>query len=226
MKKKILYVLACTWLLTFYSCKPEYVFEYNPTCSDGIQNQDELGVDCGGVCGNCPNQAYIPTQRFYVSFKYQDSIPMLIQSDLDYVQANPAFYEMSGYVATPQGLSGPYASFKFTTGDNQIDEVTDLTANTVHFKSYAFSSNITAAFRFVNINGHSGETNPNNNLPDNNTNAMEIELVQRDTATAPNGKPIVIMSGTFRTKVSALGSFGNMSNITDGVFRIPVITEP
>jgi hypothetical protein len=24
-----------------------------PTCSDGIQNQDETGVDCGGVCGAC-----------------------------------------------------------------------------------------------------------------------------------------------------------------------------
>ncbi len=24
------------------------------TCSDGIQNQDETGVDCGGVCDACP----------------------------------------------------------------------------------------------------------------------------------------------------------------------------
>ena len=24
-----------------------------PTCSDGIQNQDETGIDCGGVCGSC-----------------------------------------------------------------------------------------------------------------------------------------------------------------------------
>ena len=24
------------------------------TCSDGIQNQDETGVDCGGVCSACP----------------------------------------------------------------------------------------------------------------------------------------------------------------------------
>jgi hypothetical protein len=24
-----------------------------PTCSDGIQNQDETGVDCGGVCDTC-----------------------------------------------------------------------------------------------------------------------------------------------------------------------------
>ncbi len=26
----------------------------DPTCSDGVQNQDETGVDCGGVCVECP----------------------------------------------------------------------------------------------------------------------------------------------------------------------------
>jgi len=25
-----------------------------PTCMDGIQNQDETGVDCGGICDPCP----------------------------------------------------------------------------------------------------------------------------------------------------------------------------
>ena len=25
-----------------------------PTCNDGIQNQDEVGIDCGGSCGACP----------------------------------------------------------------------------------------------------------------------------------------------------------------------------
>ena len=27
-----------------------------PTCHDGIQNQDEAGVDCGGPCNICPWQ--------------------------------------------------------------------------------------------------------------------------------------------------------------------------
>ncbi len=35
---------------TFQSCKDE---ENKGTCSDGIQNQDETGVDCGGVCTAC-----------------------------------------------------------------------------------------------------------------------------------------------------------------------------
>ena len=28
--------------------------DVDPTCSDSIQNQDETGIDCGGVCAPCP----------------------------------------------------------------------------------------------------------------------------------------------------------------------------
>lgn len=28
----------------------------NHTCNDGIQNQDETDVDCGGVCSTCQNE--------------------------------------------------------------------------------------------------------------------------------------------------------------------------
>lgn len=35
--------------IAVYSCKDD-----NATCTDGIQNQDETGVDCGGVCTACP----------------------------------------------------------------------------------------------------------------------------------------------------------------------------
>ena len=36
-----------------------------PTCSDGIMNQDERGIDCGGVCVNiCPFDAKPPSVLF------------------------------------------------------------------------------------------------------------------------------------------------------------------
>ncbi|HEX8946784.1 MAG TPA: FxLYD domain-containing protein [Candidatus Paceibacterota bacterium] len=36
-----------------------------PTCTDGVQNQDEAGVDCGGSCPYlCSAQAQQPTVRF------------------------------------------------------------------------------------------------------------------------------------------------------------------
>jgi len=37
--------------LCFY-CFPYFCGE---TCSDGIENQDETGIDCGGICGYCDN---------------------------------------------------------------------------------------------------------------------------------------------------------------------------
>lgn len=37
-------------ILSFVSCKKEVA----PTCTDGIQNQDEVYVDCGGSCTACP----------------------------------------------------------------------------------------------------------------------------------------------------------------------------
>jgi hypothetical protein len=36
--------------VTFFSCKKEA----EPNCTDGIQNQDEVYVDCGGACNACP----------------------------------------------------------------------------------------------------------------------------------------------------------------------------
>ncbi|HDP74037.1 MAG TPA: hypothetical protein ENN46_03735 [Candidatus Woesearchaeota archaeon] len=41
---------------TTYNKPPEWRFcIYTPTCYDGIKNQGELGVDCGGPCPPCPS---------------------------------------------------------------------------------------------------------------------------------------------------------------------------
>src|SRR5687767_7089653 len=45
--------------LTFSSCDKNSPYEApnNPNpCFDGIQNQGETGVDCGGPCSACPTQ--------------------------------------------------------------------------------------------------------------------------------------------------------------------------
>ena len=39
-------------LCFFYAC-PDDPIPPEPTCIDGIQNQDETGVDCGGKCIEC-----------------------------------------------------------------------------------------------------------------------------------------------------------------------------
>ena len=40
------------------------------TCSDGIQNGDETAIDCGGKCGDCGDEVYIPTVGYNASITY------------------------------------------------------------------------------------------------------------------------------------------------------------
>src|SRR3569832_642419 len=51
---KILYSFLIVWFIsfTFISCSKKS--ESGATCSDGIKNGDETGVDCGGSCVPCP----------------------------------------------------------------------------------------------------------------------------------------------------------------------------
>ena len=48
-------VAAVTFVLIYSSCKKK-TDDTTPTatCSDGIQNQGETGIDCGGPCAACP----------------------------------------------------------------------------------------------------------------------------------------------------------------------------
>jgi hypothetical protein len=50
-------------------------------CSDGIQNQDETGVDCGGVCDACENVEPTPTLAYWVKFK-SDGVWKISQAGL------------------------------------------------------------------------------------------------------------------------------------------------
>lgn len=47
MKPKFVFAISAILLL---SCEKEP----EPTCSDGIQNQEEVYTDCGGPCSPCP----------------------------------------------------------------------------------------------------------------------------------------------------------------------------
>jgi hypothetical protein len=60
MKKTILFtVMMLCIAVAFTTCKKKSSGdnqpEATPTCSDGIQNQGETGVDCGGPCSPCPS---------------------------------------------------------------------------------------------------------------------------------------------------------------------------
>ncbi len=50
-KRKLTYSIILIVLVILFIGVPTYFFfHHTPTCEDGVQNQDEKGVDCGGMC--------------------------------------------------------------------------------------------------------------------------------------------------------------------------------
>ncbi|MEX0934773.1 MAG: hypothetical protein WDZ70_00410 [Candidatus Paceibacterota bacterium] len=61
----IIIILLLWWFLS----RPE------PTCFDGIQNQNETGVDCGGVCGNiCQEDIANPVVSWARTFQISGNV--------------------------------------------------------------------------------------------------------------------------------------------------------
>ena len=53
IQKKIFFGIIYTTLLLFFAYLVYLPFKPPETCSDGKKNQNETGIDCGGVCGAC-----------------------------------------------------------------------------------------------------------------------------------------------------------------------------
>jgi Family of unknown function (DUF6252) len=53
-----IYIYPLAFSIALYSCTPddEIPIIDEETCDDGVQNQGELGVDCGGPCQSCPSK--------------------------------------------------------------------------------------------------------------------------------------------------------------------------
>jgi hypothetical protein len=61
--KQLLYILAYSALFVFVVGSIYAVLKPPPTCTDGVQNQGEEGVDCGDVCGVICSNKLSPLQE-------------------------------------------------------------------------------------------------------------------------------------------------------------------
>ncbi|MEI8339797.1 MAG: hypothetical protein WCF94_04020 [bacterium] len=82
-----------------------------PTCNDGVQNQNELGVDCGGIC---------ETQSICV----EDVLPLnVVWTKVSLVQASTGVYNAIAYIKNPNVFASakdiPY-SFKIYDADSVL----------------------------------------------------------------------------------------------------------
>jgi hypothetical protein len=90
--------------VTFYEYEedtPDY-----ESCSDGIQNQDETGIDCGGVCDSCP-----------VPETCNDGIMNQDETGIDY----------GGLCGTGDPVAAPAQNFTDTNQDG-VDDLSGLDA--------------------------------------------------------------------------------------------------
>ena len=67
-----------------------------PTCKDGIQNQDETGVDCGGsTCAACPTQFWdFPTADHTVEQVWKE-LPNQVFTDIELFQGNQEYFKFT-----------------------------------------------------------------------------------------------------------------------------------
>ena len=78
MDKNLSLILAII-MATLCASAPWFIFpcgtdgspEQTQTCSDGIQNQGEQGIDCGGPCPDCPEECTI-NPNFQVRFDEEE----------------------------------------------------------------------------------------------------------------------------------------------------------
>ena len=123
-KRRILYgggfvlVLAAVVGLLFF-----HFFYRAPSCSDGVQNGDETGVDCGGACTTlCSGQTLSPIVHWAKAFNVLGSV-----------------YNLAAYVENPNiGSSNPTATYDFKVYDASNILIAENTGQTFIPKNKKF----------------------------------------------------------------------------------------
>ena len=75
-RRKSIYLIGTLLVFLFALALPFWYVTYKaPSCTDGLQNQGELGVDCGGACALlCKEQALDPIVRWQRAFKIKEGL--------------------------------------------------------------------------------------------------------------------------------------------------------
>lgn len=96
--------------LTFTACKDE---ESTGTCSDGLKNQDETAVDCGGVCTACREGA----QGTWKSYPVAPILSTFADSIIAVFNTNSTYEVAQWKAGSKTTLTGTYVQTKSGTGN-------------------------------------------------------------------------------------------------------------
>ena len=131
-ERKYAYFFAFAALLVILAGVPLFFIFYKaPTCSDGKQNGNERGIDCGGSCSKlCPADFAAPRVLWSYSVQVVPSIYnalAYVQNPNNLVQAKSLPYEFKLYddqgllVAQRDGYTSVPAGQKFAVFESSID---------------------------------------------------------------------------------------------------------
>jgi len=106
--RKFIYLGGLLVLLVIFVVIPTIAHFYKaPTCFDGKQNQDELGIDCGGTCSLLCSAQYVPLNVLWTRFS----------------KVNDGIYNVLAYVENPNlnaGANNLTYHFKLYDKDNVL----------------------------------------------------------------------------------------------------------
>lgn len=127
-----------TVLAAVFVALPLYLSYYKaPSCSDGLQNQGELGIDCGGPCARLCQSAFLPPEVSWTKFE----------------KVSEGIYNLGAYIINPN-INGAVvaAPYKFSLFDKDGILITEVPGKTIipaHRNTLAFAASVSTQKRPV-----------------------------------------------------------------------------
>jgi len=230
-RHQLLYSLIVLIFLGIVIGLPVYFTFFNkqPTCYDRVRNQDETGVDCGGICTRACVDDVVPQPlvRWVRSFKVAGGIYNLVayvqNPNVTYV-GEPANYLFKVYdknnividvvensVAIPPTNNFPIFEQGFDAGERIPDHVTfDFTSKVVWHKYMGES----AEFSVVDENLANASTSPR----------LDATVVNKTFKTYKNIEVVAIIYGNDGNAIASSRTFIDL--LADGQSKRVTFTWP
>lgn len=200
-RRKFMYSTLVIFVLIVAVALPAFYFLYKPpTCSDGIMNGNETGIDCGGSCVRLCQSAFVPPQIVWGGAKFE--------------RVMDGVYNVSSLISNPNvdvgALDVPYKISLFDSNGMLIKEQLGKVNIYPHRNSLAFISAVNvdkripskATFEFTdypvwfkaNDNLDDLAITNKNYTEDENASSLEVTLVNKGLLPYKNVQVSVILS--------------------------------
>ncbi len=135
-RRKTLYATVITIIVVGAVIVPAFLIFYKaPTCSDGIKNGNEQGVDCGGSCQRLCQSSFLAPSLAWTRFE----------------EVAPSLYNLAAYIVNPnteaEAHSVPYHIALYDDRGVIITDTNDVVTLPPHRNTIAFQGAINAGKR-------------------------------------------------------------------------------